>query len=1096
MDFFAELKKSPSIGHYTEQLAKGHSLLVEKLSPPAKACLTELAAESTGKSILIITGAGPEEFKLYNDLFFFAKLPIIEFPAWETLPFENVPPSPDIVGKRYEALNALASRSGPKIIVTTLQSCLQKVVARSIFGEQNFTLSQGQKMPFENVQKKLLSLGFERKNICCDKGEFAVRGGIIDLFPIITAEPFRLEFWGDEIDSIRAFDPASQKSTRLVPGIALCPAKELEFVTDSTTPLETLFSFLGSDLLVILDDLEALEDRYASLTSLGARSCRNFLGLGEFFTEIDPYQKISFTQSSIEALSEVNVKKDRALKFYSLSESPHEVTFEMFDRTFRAWRWQSTLEPLPSFFERECMLDSPPEAAELLDAFVSLHTKCEALFVVKGEAEETQFRTKLADHGLPQFATHFTLGYLSSGFAVADMHLLLFPMTELTGRVKIRREQQRVSYHFTPTDAFDVAPGEMVVHYHHGIGKFLGIEKRHNHQGIEQEFFLIEYQDKARLFVPLSQAHLISKYIGAAESLPKVHAIGSNRWRHQREATEKAILGFANDLLKVYAEREIKGGFVFPPDGPETLAFDEEFPYVETEDQLAAIREVKNDMCSKTAMDRLVCGDVGYGKTEVALRAAFKAVLDGKKQVAMLVPTTVLAIQHYESFRDRMESFGVHVALLSRFQKAGEVKKIIDGLKNGSVDIVIGTHRLVQPDVQFKDLGLIVIDEEQRFGVRAKEHLKRMKTGVDCLTLTATPIPRTLYLSLVGARPLSVINTPPQDRLPIKTIITEPDDHVIETALLRELNRDGQAYFIHNRVETIHEVESRLRKLLPKARIVVGHGQMDADEIDLVFHTFKKGDADILIATSIVENGIDIPNANTIIVDDADRFGISDLYQLRGRVGRWNRRAYAYFLISKRRILSELAKKRIEAIALAGGYGAGIKVAMRDLEMRGAGDILGLEQSGQVTQVGFHLYCKLLRRTIDSLQGKAPTWTLETRVEIPFDARLPEFYVNDVQLRMEIYQRLGDALSLGEIDAIWSELKDRFGAPPEPAQWLYHLSRLRLFASQRGYTLIKLDSLSCFYERKTGNQVSSNKVLAGRIKTPQELEEKISALIA
>jgi len=442
-----------------------------------------------------------------------------------------------------------------------------------------------------------------------------------------------------------------------------------------------------------------------------------------------------------------------------------------------------------------------------------------------------------------------------------------------------------------------------------------------------------------------------------------------------------------------------------------------------------------------------------------------------------------------------MESFGVHVALLSRFQKPAEVKKIIEGLAKGTIDIVIGTHRLVQPDVQFKDLGLIIIDEEQRFGVRAKEHLKRMKTSVDCLTLTATPIPRTLYLSLVGARALSVINTPPQDRLPIKTIICEPDDHVIQTALLRELNRDGQAYFIHNRVETIHEVESRLRQLLPKARIVVGHGQMDAEELDSVFHTFKKGAADILVATSIVENGIDIPNANTLIVDDADRFGIADLYQLRGRVGRWNRRAYAYFLISKRRILSDLAKKRITAIAQAGGYGGGMKVAMRDLEMRGAGDILGIEQSGHVTTIGFHLYCKMLKRTIDSLQGKAPTWSLETKVEIPFDARLPEFYVNDVQLRMEIYQRLGDAISLDEIDEIWKELQDRFGRPPEPAVWLYRLSRLRLLASSLGVTLVRLDTMSCFYERKTGSGVTSNKVLVGRIKTPEELEEKIGALL-
>mgnify|MGYP003394142975 CR=1 FL=1 len=374
-------------------------------------------------------------------------------------------------------------------------------------------------------------------------------------------------------------------------------------------------------------------------------------------------------------------------------------------------------------------------------------------------------------------------------------------------------------------------------------------------------------------------------------------------------------------------------------------------------------------------------------------------------------------------------------------------------------------------------------------------HLKRLKTGVDCLTLTATPIPRTLYMSLVGARDLSIINTPPQDRLPIKTVIADPDDLIIQTALLRELNRDGQAYFIHNRVENIYEQADRLKKLLPKARIVVGHGQMSGDELDLVFHAFKKGDADILVATSIVENGIDIANANTIIINEADRFGVSDLYQLRGRVGRWNRRAYAYLLIPKRRTLTEIARKRIEAIAQAGGYGGGMKVAMRDLEMRGAGDILGIEQSGHVSDVGFHLYCKLLKRTIDSMQGKAPTWTLETKVDIPFDARLPEFYVNDVTLRMEIYQRLGDALSHEEVDAIWTEVLDRFGKAPEQALWLYHLSRVRVFASQRGYTLVKLETLTLSYEKKTGNQVSSNKVLIGRIQSPKAMEEKIIKLL-
>ena len=1092
----AEIEKSPALLQVDELLKEGHSALFEELLPSAKAYLLSHIADLTDRPLLILTGAGPEEFKLYNDLPFFSKKPLIEIPAWETLPCENIPPSPDIVGSRYKAFRELLSHKNSCTVLTSLQGCLQKVVPPEEFQKQNLKFKQGEHALFDATIAELTSLGFERKNICADKAEFAVRGGIIDLFPVTSTEPYRIEFWGDEIDSIRAFDPGSQKSHRLVDAIEVGAAKELEFVTRPEKELETIFSYLGANPIIVLDDLEALEDRYASLISLGATSSKNFLGIEEFFSLIEPFQKIFFTNTPLEKLSQVTFAKSEVpQKFYSLGAPPHEVTFEMFSKKLQSFRFYPPFESLDAFLEREGFLPEEIDGDSLLDACLQNSEKVQTIFVCQNEQEISSLKKKIEEKGHLASKQKIVTGYLSQGFAIRDLSLVLFPMTTLTHRFKIRREQQRTGYHFTATDAFDISPGELVVHYNHGIGKFLSIEKRPNHLGVEQEFFLIEYQEGSKLYVPLAQAHLITKYIGSHLEMPKLHAIGSNRWKKCREQTEKAIIGYAADLLKIYAERHVKGGFAYPLDSGETKAFDEEFPYIETDDQLQAIQEVKNDMSSPKAMDRLVCGDVGYGKTEVALRAAFKAVLDGKKQVAMLVPTTVLAVQHYENFVDRMESFGIHVALLCRFQKPKEVKTILEGVSKGTVDILIGTHRILGQDVSFKDLGLIIIDEEQRFGVKAKEHLKKMKAGVDCLTLTATPIPRTLYLSLVGGRDLSVINTPPQDRLPIKTIISDPDETTIRTALLRELNRDGQAYFIHNRVESIYEMANKIKTMLPKARIVVGHGQMDAEDSDLVFHAFKKGDADILIATSIVENGIDIPNANTIIVNDADRFGVSDLYQLRGRVGRWNRRAYAYFLIPKNRSLSEIARKRIETIAQAGGYGGGMKVAMRDLEMRGAGDILGIEQSGHVSEIGFHLYCKLLKRTIDGLQGKAPSWTLETKVEIPFDARLPEFYVNDVMLRMEIYQRLGDATALDEIDSLFQEMQDRFGKPPEQALWLYHLSRVRLAASQRGYTLIRLDQLSCSYERKVGASSISNKVLVGKIKDPRDFEQKLMKIL-
>lgn len=1086
-----KLKTSTFFETLSQEIQQGASLLVEDLIPPAKALVIAETARRANKSVLVLTGAGIEEFKLYNDLPFFSSHPIVELAAWEVLPSENIAPSPDIVGSRFMALDTLSKKTGPYIILSTLQGVLQKVIPPIHFQKLNLQLKRKMTLGFEELLFRLEGLGYERKPVVCDKGEIAFRGGIIDIFPVTSTEPIRLEFWENEIESIRAFDPVSQKSSRHIEEIQISAAKELELEQRYQGDLASIFDYIG-DCLVVFDDLEALEDRYASLTSLGASSSKTFMAIEELLDQTETLQRLYFTKTPIEQLSEVQA--DKRVRFYSQAQGNLDIQFEMFLRNLSAKRLTSSLKPLGPFLEQSLLLDYEPSGDDL---FIALREQqqtspFDVYFLTQSEKEESQIQNKLQEQDLGTSShLHFLSAYLSQGFCIADAKVMLFPTTELTGRFKVRRERQRTYYQSASWDTFDINVGQTVVHFTHGIGKFLGIERRPNHQGIEEEYFLIEYAERAKLYVPLTQAHLISKYVGSGEELPKLHNLGNNRWKKSREATEQAIIGYANDLLKLYAQRQMEGGFAFPKDSNETLLFEEEFPYIETDDQLKAINEVKGDMISSKAMDRLVCGDVGYGKTEVAMRAAFKAVMDGKKQVAVLVPTTVLAMQHYENFRDRMQSFGVRVEILSRFRSPSEIKKTVQDIEKGIVDIVVGTHRLLQKDIQFRELGLIIIDEEQRFGVKAKEHLKRLKAGVDCLTLSATPIPRTLYMSIVGARDLSQISTPPQDRLPIKTVIADPDDVLIQTALLRELNRDGQAYFIHNRIESIYDVAARLQKLLPKARIAVGHGQMDPDELDLIFHGFKRGEVDILVATSIVENGIDIPNANTIIVDNADHFGVADLYQLRGRVGRWNRRAFAYFLIPKRRVLSEIAQKRVEAIALAGGYGGGMRVAMRDLEMRGAGDILGVEQSGHVTTIGFHLYCKLLKRTIDSLQGHAPSWTLETKIELPYDARLPDSYVNEVSLRMEIYQRLGDALTLEEIDTLWQEVIDRFGTPPEPAIWLYHLSRIRVYAAQRGYTHVRLESASLIYERKKGNSVSNNRVLMPRFKTPQDLEKRI-----
>lgn len=1087
-----ELLNSEKLQELHHVLQNLEPVLVEELWDSPKALVAALAQQATGKHVLILTGKSQEESRLFHDLQQFTERPIVDFPAWETLPNENLPPSPDIVGERYQVLNGIVKGSQPHIIISNLHACLQRLIPPKQFNQLYLSLNVGDSFSYDTLIENLTKMGYQRCPVAADKGEFAVRGGIIDVFPVSSPDPFRIEFWGDDIESLRNYDPIGQKSIGKVEHIEITPAQEMELLGQEKH-LNTIIDYLGEDTIVIFDDLLALEDRYASLVKICGKVTHAFSDIESFLDQVAPLQKIFWTQQPIEELCDVKLQDRKLGGYYSESAPMHALSFQMFNRELLAKRWQNPFIPITQYLLPDKPEDEPVTGDEILLSLSRLasHDYC-LRFLCSTDPEENSLQKRIMSLQvqIPKDSSYH-LGYLSSGFVMHDVKSVILPMTEITQRYKIRRQKLRSTYHTVPSEVYDLTPGEMVVHLNNGIGRYLGLEKRPNNIGIETEFFLIEYSDKAKLYVPINQAHLISKYIGSSEEIPKLHTLGSNRWKRARETTERAIIGYASDLLKVYAKREIKGGFSYPPDSPDIFAFDEEFPFVETEDQLAAIASIKNDMCSQKAMDRLVCGDVGYGKTEVAMRAAFKAVVDGDKQVAMLVPTTVLAMQHYENFIERMENFPLNVAVLSRFRSAKQMKKALEGIANGTVDIVIGTHRLISKDVHFKKLGLVIIDEEQRFGVRVKEHLKKIKTGVDCLTLSATPIPRTLYFSLIGARDMSVINTPPQDRLPIKTHITEPNNEIIKNALLRELSRDGQAFVIHNRVATIYGFADRLKKLLPQARIAVGHGQMHSSEIDEVFHAFKNGHIDILVATTIVENGVDIPNANTILIDSADHFGLAELYQLRGRVGRWNRRAYAYFLISRFRSLPEMTRKRLNALAESSGYGGGMKLAMRDLEIRGAGDILGTEQSGHVSAIGFHLYCKLLKRTIKALEGKMPAIITETKIDFPVDARLPEDYVNETSLRMEIYQRLGEAVTLEDVSDILEEIADRFGPPPEPVRWLYHITRIRVFASLNSYTLLKLEKVSMKSTQKVGKQTISRQQLIGKISSPQDLEDKI-----
>lgn len=1067
---------NPQLSEWSAKVKSGTDLVAEGLWNAPKALLATLARQAAHKHVVVIT-SGSSESRMFDDCSYFAGEPPLEFPAWETLPSEEIPPSPDIVGERYRILRTLEQSKEPQLIFTTLQAALQKLLPPQKLKNMHLVMKEKGEVPFDTLPDVLAQMGYHRKPVAADKGEFAVRGGIIDLFPVNSPDPFRIEFWGDEISSIRKYDPISQTSVGRVQEILVTPGEELELLATSER-LATLFDYLGPHTLVVFDEIAQIEDKYVAIKSMAGATARTFTSLEDLFTALKNVQKLYFTETPLEEISEVRW----------IDKTARTVSFEAFNEELTASRWHSPFFPLfAAFCPPEHSLDDF-SSDQFLSALAETAEPVSFRFICQNESEKSGLKERLAKLPKPIVA-EFERGYLSSGFYIKEPSLALIPMTELTHRYKVRRQKQRTHYHTLPVEMLSITPGEAVVHMNSGIGRYLGIERRPNHLGVDTEFMVLEYAEGGKLYVPMEQANLISKYVGTGEEKPDFHTLGSTRWKRAREKTEQAIMGYATDLLKLQAERIVKGGFVYPEDSELVRQFGDEFPYEETPDQLLAIESIRGDMLAPTSMDRLVCGDVGYGKTEVAMRAAFKAVVDGHKQVAVLVPTTVLAMQHFETFSARMSNYPVRVGVLSRFVKPKEIAKTLQEVVEGSIDILVGTHRIVSEDVKFKNLGLIIIDEEQRFGVRAKEHLKKIRSEVDCLTLSATPIPRTLYMSLTGARALSVINTPPDDRLPIQSVVCTATEELLKNALLRELARGGQAYVIHNRVETIFQMANTIQKFVPTARIVVGHGQMGAQELDTVFHAFKTGQADILVATSIIENGIDIPNANTILIDDAQRFGLADLYQMRGRVGRWNRKAYCYFLVPSTKELSEISRKRLSALTLAQGQGGGMKIAMHDLEIRGAGNILGTEQSGHVATIGFHLYCKLLKKTISALQKQeTPLFYHEIKVEFPFDARLPDDYVNETSLRMEIYQRLADSENESEVDRLIDEVRDRFGPLPPQVEWLKHITRIRLFAARNAFTLLKLTKVIFLAEQTHGKNKISKKILVKFPQSPAELE--------
>ena len=993
---------------------------------------------------------------------------LLFYPAWETLPHEDKLPHADVISDRLQTLVALAENlklknQNSKLVVTSIAALLQKTFPPGEIQSRTRRLERGGKIAPLNLIEFLEEQGYEPEAQVSQKGEIARRGGIVDVFPPTSPWPVRLEFFGDELESLRFFDPLTQISREEIDRVTLPPAGELGILKNRSqkeTALATLLDYLPPDSIFIMCDPESLSVHADTYAQQVPADDAFFISWPDFLNELN---RRNFT--------EVALAEDAECEANSQLEicNPKFISLE-------AFRPLAERMPEPQIAE-----------AQRREFFAQMHRWLRQDYAVNvfcnNDGERQRFEEIWKEHGFSAEAKLVVqIGSLARGFLCDEAKLIVVTDAEIFGRYKIQRPRRQKSAHALAArsaldiDFTDLEDGDLVVHLQHGIGRYLGLKlmpvgnSRHLPAGNQEpatgtECLVIEYapanagEELPKLYVPVSEAHLVSKYVGAGKANPPLHTLGGLRWHKAKEQTEKAVRDIAAEMLRIQAVRETQAGHACKPDTQWQREFESAFIYEETRDQVTAIADTKADQERAKPMDRLICGDVGFGKTEVAIRAAFKCVMEGK-QVAILVPTTVLAQQHFNNFRERMADYPIRVELLSRFRTRREQDKIIKDLANGSVDIVIGTHRIVQDDIAFKDLGLVVIDEEQRFGVLHKEKFKRLRTMVDVLTLSATPIPRTLYLALTGARDMSTIQTPPHDRLPVETIATPYDERTIRDAIQRELVRGGQVFFLHNRVTTIETMRAKLQSLVPDARIVVGHGQLNADDLETVMTQFVNGEADVLLSTTIIESGLDIPNANTIIIDRADRFGLSELYQLRGRVGRYKHQAYAYLLLPRHARLLTDVRKRISAMKQYASLGSGFKIAMRDLEIRGAGNLLGAEQSGHITAVGFELYCQLLKQSVGALKGEKVKPRVEVRVALDFlgdTAALPENYVTEPHHRIEIYRKLAQATEKPALDALQKELRDRFGPLPAPVELLLAVGELKILASEKSVTVIEVE---------------------------------------
>ncbi|MFN2433531.1 MAG: transcription-repair coupling factor [Gemmatimonadota bacterium] len=1059
-------------------------------APAARAAATNLAGSSKGlvvaalasrarrgaapwRSVLVVTPHTEAADRMAQDLrALLGEGATAVFPAWEVLPYEDREPHPDVTGERLEFLSQLA-RGDVQVGVAPARALQELVVGQSDLGGLVLKLRVGDRWGRDRLLERLVALGFEREAMVSSVGEFSARGGIVDLYGFGMSSPVRVELDGDEITLLRVFDIRSQRSIEPLEEVEVLPAREpgkrsrgdadaASTRVVACAPLVAPVAYLPAQALVVFDEpehvertwgeywQEAVERHGEALAALEEEASwdagAGTAGNARRGDDDSPLPRPQERYGSPELLRAL-LRNRRQLRLHALHM--HEDA----ERTVRF----STREPEPIGRNVERLREVVAQNTEL---GLSITIFCDNLGQLERLEELLSEQAALV---------RLAVGTVAGGFRLPEERLAVYTDHEIFERQwRIpRRKRYRVG---TPLESFsDIHPGDFLVHIDYGIGRFLAIE-RLDLSGGTIECLAVQYAGGDKLYVPVDRLGLVEKYTSEDGTEPRLHRLGNPTWERQKSRTRKAIEDMTDELLELYAQRELDRGFAFSADTPWQRALETSFLYEDTPDQAAATEAFKADMESRRPMDRLLCGDVGYGKTEVAIRAAFKAVQDGK-QVAVLVPTTVLAAQHLETFRERLADFPVRVEALSRFRSRKEQQAVLKDLARGEVDILIGTHRLLSRDVAYRELGLVVVDEEQRFGVRHKERLRKLKGAIDVLTLTATPIPRTLYFSLSGIRDMSLIQTPPRDRIPVVTVVATFDEDLIKDALRRELDRGGQVFFIHNRVETIEEVGRLVARMVPEARVEVAHGQMDEANLEAVMVRFFHGEIDVLVSTTIVESGLDVPRANTLVVNRADRFGLSELYQLRGRVGRSHRRAYAYFLAPPRTQMTEEAEKRLRVLEEYSELGAGYQIALKDLEIRGAGNLLGREQSGFIQSVGLDTYLKLLQETVQRLRGEQQAAASEAEVTFEGPAYLPDSYVPDSRLKLNLYRRASRLDDPSEVADLQAELIDRYGPlPPEAGNLLASLE-LKLRGTRAGVRRIRVAPRTGVVELEWGEGV-------------------------